>query len=49
MDGKTGAEELVAKLLQDPALLQTLATTQEPAGRAAVVNRVNPRAENSHG
>src|SRR5882724_5999811 len=24
MDGKTGAEELVAKLLQDPALLQTL-------------------------
>jgi type VI secretion system protein ImpB len=30
MDGKTGAEELVAKLLQDPALLQTLATTKNP-------------------
>ena len=30
MDGKTGAEELVSKLLQDPALLQTLATTKNP-------------------
>ena len=30
MDGKTGAEELVAKLLQDPALLQTLAATKNP-------------------
>ena len=30
MDGKTGAEELVGKLLQDPALLQTLATTKNP-------------------
>jgi type VI secretion system protein ImpB len=30
MDGKTGAEELVSKLLQDPALLQTLATTKKP-------------------
>jgi type VI secretion system protein ImpB len=30
MDGKTGAEELVARLLQDPALLQTLATTKNP-------------------
>ena len=28
MDGKTGAEELVSKLLRDPALLQTLATTK---------------------
>ena len=28
MDGKTGAEELVAKLLQDPALLKTLASTK---------------------
>ena len=26
MDGKTGAEELVGRLLNDPALLQTLAT-----------------------
>ena len=30
MDGKSGAEELVSKLLQDPALLQTLATTKNP-------------------
>jgi type VI secretion system protein ImpB len=30
MDGKSGAEDLVAKLLQDPALLQTLATTKKP-------------------
>ena len=29
MDGKTGAEELVAKLLQDPALMQTLAATKK--------------------
>ncbi|MFB8831846.1 type VI secretion system contractile sheath small subunit [Azotobacter vinelandii] len=26
MDGKTGAEELIAQVLQDPALLETLAT-----------------------
>src|SRR5215467_512882 len=30
MDGKGGAEELVSKLLQDPALLQALATTKNP-------------------
>ena len=30
MDGKTGAEELVAKLLEDPALLQSLASTKKP-------------------
>ncbi len=30
MDGKTGAEDLVAKLLQDPALLKTLAATPNP-------------------
>jgi type VI secretion system protein ImpB len=29
MDGKSGAEELVAKLLQDPTLLQTLAATRK--------------------
>jgi len=32
MDGKTGAEDLVAKLLQDPALLQSLASTKNPQG-----------------
>jgi len=31
MDGKTGAEDLVSKLLRDPALLQTLATTKNPS------------------
>lgn len=30
MDGKSGAEELVAKLLNDPALLKTLAATPKP-------------------
>jgi type VI secretion system protein ImpB len=29
MDGKSGAEELVSKLLQDPALLQTLVTAKK--------------------
>src|SRR6478752_954843 len=28
MDGKTGAEELIAKVLQDPALLQSLAASK---------------------
>ncbi len=31
MDGKTGAEELIAKVLQDPALLKSLASTAAPA------------------
>jgi type VI secretion system protein ImpB len=30
MDGKTGAEELVAKLLQDPTLLKALAAAPKP-------------------
>lgn len=30
MDGKTGAEELVAKVLADPALLGSLASTAKP-------------------
>jgi len=30
MDGKSGAEALVAKLLQDPALLKTLAAAPKP-------------------
>ena len=32
MDGKTGAEELIAKVLQDPALLQALASAPKPKG-----------------
>ena len=37
MDGKTGAEELIAKVLQDPALLQALAASKKPTdeGNAA--------------
>jgi len=30
MDGKAGAEDLVSKLLQDPALLQSLASQKNP-------------------
>ncbi len=32
MDGKTGAEELMAKVLNDPALLQSLASAPKPEG-----------------
>lgn len=31
MDGKTGAEELIAKLINDPALLQSLAASAKPS------------------
>ena len=31
MDGKTGAEELVARILKDPGLLQALAAAPKPA------------------
>lgn len=34
MDGKTGAEELIAKLINDPALLQSLAATAKPADKS---------------
>ena len=30
MDGKGGAEDLLAKVLEDPALLQTLAASKKP-------------------
>jgi type VI secretion system protein ImpB len=30
MDGKTGAEDLMAKITQDPALLKALASTPKP-------------------
>ena len=35
MDGKSGAEELVSKLLQDPTLLATLASTKKPQDEPA--------------
>jgi type VI secretion system protein ImpB len=34
MDGKSNAEELIAKALQDPALLQTLASAPKPGAEA---------------
>jgi type VI secretion system protein ImpB len=34
MDGKTGAEELIAKVLQDPALMQALAAAKKPEDEA---------------
>ncbi len=34
MDGKTGAEELIGKVLKDPALLKTLAAAPKPADGA---------------
>ncbi len=35
MDGKSGAEELIAKVLNDPALLKSLADKAKPADDAA--------------
>jgi len=35
MDGRTGAEDLIAKTLQDPALLQALASAPQSNGGAA--------------
>jgi type VI secretion system protein ImpB len=35
MDGKSGAEELMARVLQDPALLQSLASAAKPADEEA--------------
>jgi type VI secretion system protein ImpB len=32
MDGKTGAEDLLKKLLDDPALMSALAATKKPEG-----------------
>ncbi|MGJ0486972.1 MAG: type VI secretion system contractile sheath small subunit [Methylomicrobium sp.] len=32
MDGKTGAEELIGRLINDPALLQSLVASAKPAG-----------------
>jgi type VI secretion system protein ImpB len=35
MDGKSGAEELIAKLINDPSLLQALASAPKPAASPA--------------
>jgi type VI secretion system protein ImpB len=39
MDGKSGAEELVSKLLNDPALLKTLASAPKPAADEATSSK----------
>ena len=38
MDGKTGAEELMGKILSDPTLLQSLASAPKPGGDAGADN-----------
>ncbi len=35
MDGKSGAEELIAKIINDPALLQALASAPKPSDTSA--------------
>ncbi len=35
MDGKTGAEDLISKVMQDPTLLKTLAAQPKPGDEAA--------------
>ena len=35
MDGKSGAESLIAKVMQDPALLQSLASAPKPTDESA--------------
>lgn len=35
MDGKSGAEDLISRVMQDPALLQSLASAPKPADRPA--------------
>lgn len=35
MDGKSGAEDLIAKVLADPALLSTLASSKKPEGEGS--------------
>ena len=35
MDGKSGAEELISKVLNDPALLKSLAAKPKPADGSA--------------
>jgi type VI secretion system protein ImpB len=35
MDGKSGAEDLISKVLADPALLSTLAASKKPEGEGS--------------
>jgi type VI secretion system protein ImpB len=40
MDGKTGAEELITKVLNDPSLLKSLASSAKAAGEEASTEAV---------
>lgn len=41
MDGKTGAEELIGRVLQNPALLQSLAQSPNPAVKKSITEENN--------
>jgi len=41
MDGKTGAEQLIAQIINDPALLQTLVSSPKPEGDSAAEPTTN--------
>lgn len=43
MDGKTGAEALLARLMSDPALMQALAAAPKPAASAATDTDQQPQ------
>ncbi|MFE8647235.1 type VI secretion system contractile sheath small subunit [Sphingomonas sp. NCPPB 2930] len=43
MDGKTGAEELLSRVLHDPQLLQTLATAPKPSADAQAADAVDTK------
>jgi type VI secretion system protein ImpB len=42
MDGKTGAEDLIRKVLQDPTLLKSLAAAPKPAEPPAAAPAAAP-------
>jgi type VI secretion system protein ImpB len=44
MDGKTGAEELIARVLDDPSLLKTLASAPPPAAAESAASASDPAA-----
>jgi type VI secretion system protein ImpB len=45
MDGKTGAEDLVGKMLKDPTLLQTLGSAPNPAASRPAANAESESSE----
>lgn len=45
MDGKGGAEKLIAQLIQDPSLQQALTSALKPAEESASSEKTNPEGE----